>query len=154
MKENTSKLLAVFFGIVFIAISAFSWYYIPRITGKSTDDVLSIEVRRHNGYPPYVTTYMIDFTNNTLTSSEEDGQTEYISFSEENKDNFIRNANIYGFFEWEEEYVREGVCDATSVGIDILYADGSEQSIYCYGWAAPNYEQISDVFYDNFSFRL
>lgn len=156
MKNNTLliKLLTVLFGVILIAVSAFSWYYIPMITGKSADDVLSIEVRRHNGYPPYTTTYMIDFTNNTLTSSEEDGQTEYRHFSEENKDNFIGSANLYGFWDWKEEYIREGVYDATGVGIDVLYADGSEQSIYCYGWAAPNYEQISDVFYNNFGFRL
>lgn len=157
MKENTSlvKLLTTFFGIILIAVSAFSWYYIPLMTGKSADDILSIEIWRHNGYPPYTTTYMIDFTNNTLTISDEDEEESVCRyFSDENKNNFIRSANIYGFFEWEEEYIRKGISDATAIGVDILYADGSEQKIFCYGWIAPNYQQISEAFLENLGFGI
>lgn len=154
MKNKTSliKLLTVFFGIIFLIISAFSWYYIPIKTGKSADDILKIEVVKGGGFFSKTSEYIIDFTDNTLIGSV-DGETFYSSFSEENKNSFIKTANLYGFFDWEEYYVAQ-VYDAPNVNVNIIYTDGSEQDIYFLGMVAPNYEQIRNAFNDNFGYFI
>lgn len=154
MKDKTLliKLLTVFFGMVFLIVSAFSWYYIPVMTGKSADDIFSIEIFRNNSYMCENSSYIIDFKNNTLTKSE-DGETSYSLFSEENKNSFIKTANIYGFWKWEEYYTTN-IYDLSSVNINIVYSDGSEQSIFCYGGTAPDYQQIRNAFYDNFGYYM
>lgn len=155
MKNNTLliKLLTVLFGFILIAVSAFSWYFIPVMTGKSADDILRIEVKCTSNYLFEEAEYIVDFTDNSLVRSYNDEEPVYSSFSEKNKRNFIKSANFYGFFDWEEYYDTD-IYDLSSVDINIIYTDGSEQSIYCYGGTAPNYEQMRSAFNDNFGFRL
>lgn len=103
MKEKTLfiKLMTMLCGIVLISVSAFSWYFIPIMTGKSADDVLRIEIRKSGGFAGVNEYCIIDFTDNSTTLKHDRQDELYRSFSEQDKENFICIANSCRFFTYD-----------------------------------------------------
>ncbi|MCM1316013.1 MAG: hypothetical protein NC205_06200 [Prevotella sp.] len=67
----------------------------------SASDIDRIEIKEGDYYFQRYYGYIIDFNENTLTETTEttEGQSKCIKyFSDEDKENFVNKANIYGFF--------------------------------------------------------
>lgn len=127
------------------------WY----ISGwKKPSDIDRIEIENTNYYPYYYSKYIVDFKSNTvmITSGDSQGEEEKTrNFSDEDKENFVSQANMYGFFNWKESYepmgeVDDGRCDHFIT----IYNDGSQHETWCDNAYPLTYKAMKEVFNETF----
>ena len=79
------------------------------------NDIESMEISRNSGYLSYTYTYEFNFDNNFVICEkeadnwEEETKTYCIDFTDKDAEYFVKKANLYGFFSWEESYMRNNV---------------------------------------------
>lgn len=135
-----------------IAVTMFAVRYFSG--WKKPSDIDRIEIESGSYYPYYYSKYIFDFKSNTvmITSGDSQGEEEKTrNFSDEDKENFVSQANMYGFFSWKESYLGKHPNDNYLTGICIIYSDGSEQDI-CFQRPniPPSYETMKEVFLETF----
>lgn len=146
-----TKLKIIIPALIAIVLTVFvAWY----ISGwKSPSDIVSIEISSEAPYFQVHYEYFINFSENTLTYNNLKNDSKRVTtFSDEDKDNFVRKASRYGFFHWKESYLKNvSMNDSTMTGICITYNDETEQKI-CF--QQPNlpytYEIMEEVFNETF----
>ncbi|MDE7138660.1 MAG: hypothetical protein K2O29_09455, partial [Ruminococcus sp.] len=77
-------------------------------------------------------------------------ETFHTDFTDKDAETFIKQANLYGFFNWNESYKTPNVEDGTAVGIVINFKDGSVHETHCYEAYPPNYDEMAEVFHEAF----
>lgn len=118
----------------------------PTVT-KSVSDIDRIEIEDGEYLFGYKSNHVIDFKTNTFTSvysdsDSEDNEETIGHFSDKAKENFVRLANKYGFFSWEESYVNLNVHDGGYTEFLIVYNDGSQKEIWCDNAYPDTYESM------------
>ncbi|MCM1506292.1 MAG: hypothetical protein NC177_04030 [Ruminococcus flavefaciens] len=118
----------------------------------SASDIARIEIESTNYYPYYYSKYIVDFESNTvmITSGDSQGEEEKTrNFSEEKKENFVRKANMYGFFNWKESYEPMGeVDDGRCEYFLTIYNDGSQHETWCDNAYPITYDEMWDAFFE------
>lgn len=121
---------------------------------KKPEDINRIEIHSEYGFPHETYEYIIDFTDNTIKTHSIDSHNEeennIIYFSDEEKEKFVRQANSYGFFDWEELYERKNVEDGLYKTYYIIYNDGSRHETTCANDYPSTYEGMQEVFRELF----
>ncbi|MDE5557780.1 MAG: hypothetical protein K2J32_08865 [Ruminococcus sp.] len=152
MKTKLKFIIPALISIVLIVFAV--WY----ISGwKSPSDIVSIKVSSEAPYFQVHYEYFIDFSENTLTYNDlKDDLKKITTFSDENKENFVHQASMYGFFNWKKSYLKNvSMNDSTMKDICITYSDGTEQEI-CF--QQPNvpltYEIMREVFNETFGYYI
>ncbi len=149
------KILIRLFSIIIIIIFLFTIQYF--IHKKDIKDIENIEIKLNCGYLSPTYTYRFNFLNNSIMHKTEDydeDETFYTEFTDKNAKYFVKKANLYGFFNWEESYINNGVFDGEWVEISIKFKDGSVHETYCYADFPPNYDKMADVFYEAFGYNI
>lgn len=116
-------------------------------------EIESIEIVVGGGYPPATYKYKIDFLNKSILHEIDEynrNETFYTEFTNEDSEIFIKQANLYGFFQWNELYNKPNVEDGIRVGIYTTFKDGSVQETHCYDDFPPNYDKMAEVFHEAF----
>lgn len=101
--------------------------------------------------------YFIDFSENTVlceTEDYENSKTFYDTFTDEQAENFVKGANRYDFFSWEESYYNPNVDDGMGADIVINFKDGSVKEIHCCNEFPLTYDVMIEVFYDAFGYYM
>lgn len=118
---------------------------------KSPSDISRIEIKTGEYIFQEFQNYTIDFDNNIFTHKIQNTDKEKITnFSDEDKENFVRKANIYGFFGWKELYDIGEVEDGGYTKFLITYSDGSQQKISCYNKYPDTYSEVWNAIYEIF----
>ena len=129
-----------------------AWY----ISYKSPSDIDRIEIEDGEYLFGYSSNYIIDFKSNTLTKTEiaRDSELEKIThFSDEDKENFVRKANMYVFFSWKESYSPIGeVHDGGYTDFLIIYNDGSQHKTSCYNAYPDTYDAMWEAIRECFTY--
>lgn len=164
MKKKKKTIIIVILLIIIIPILTI--YTIKFFTYKKNaidfdvSDIESMEISRNSGYLSYTYTYEFNFDNNFVICEkeadnwEEETKTYCIDFTDKDAEYFVKKANLYGFFSWEESYMRNNVDDGAWVSIYINFKDGSVQETYCYAEFPPNYNKMAEVFYEAFGYNI
>ena len=124
MKTKLKFIIPALISIVLIVFVA--WY----ISGwKSPSDIDRIEIISENQLFLEYNKYIIDFNNNTFTETERKSgieQKNITHFSDKDKENFVRKANMYGFFIWKKSYepLTENMCGGSYTKFETKYNDG------------------------------
>lgn len=121
------------------------------------NEIESIEIDTVCYYPYAKYRYFIDFSENSILCKTEDddkSETFYDIFTDEQEENFVKRANLYDFFSWEESYYNPNVHDGMSVSIDIKFKDGSVKETYCCNEFPLTYDVMCEVFYDSFGYYM
>ncbi|MDE6833126.1 MAG: hypothetical protein K2J39_02595 [Ruminococcus sp.] len=117
----------------------------------SASDIDRIEIEHGDYYFNSYYGYIIDFNENTLTATEE-GQIKRVThFREEDKENFVRKANMYDFFLWKKSYVKLNVHDGGYVYFLTTYNDGSQHETNCDNAYPPTYRAMWDSYIEIFN---
>ncbi|MCM1316412.1 MAG: hypothetical protein NC244_13695 [Alistipes senegalensis] len=127
------------------------------IENISLNDIENIEIVVGGGYPPVTYRYKISFSNNSILHKRDDddnSETFYTEFTNEDSEFFIKQANLYGFFQWNELYETPNVEDGIRVGIYTTFKDGSVQETHCYEAFPPNYDKMAEVFHEAFGYYM
>ncbi|MDE5868251.1 MAG: hypothetical protein K2H02_04835 [Anaeroplasmataceae bacterium] len=72
-------------------------------------------------------------------------------FSKEDFNEFVCAAKSFGIYTWQESYVDDGICDATSKYIIITFADGTTKTTHCYQKYPKNFNKVEEAFKDYLS---
>lgn len=125
-------------------------------TVKSSEDISRIEIIAEEQLFSYYSKDIVDFNTNTITQTiikGDDEKEKIIKFSDEDKKNFVSQANNYGFFDWKEIYEStiNGDNDSAVYSIYITYNDNSEQKIFFQIPDTPaTFKAMREVFYETF----
>jgi len=119
---------------------------------KSTSDIDRIEIETGEYVFQYFNNYIIDFNDNTFTHKILNEDKEKVThFSDEDKENFVRKANMYGFFSWQESYAPEvQVEDGGYTHFLIIYNDGSQHETWCDNAYPDTYDAMWKTFLELF----
>ena len=150
-----TKLKFIIPSLIAILLTVFVSWYIS--DWKSPSDIVSIEISSEAPYFKVHYEYFIDFSENTLTYNDlKDDVKRVTTFSDEDKENFVNKANMYGFFNWKESYLKNvSMNDSTMKDICITYSDGTEQEICFQQPNVPHtYEIMSEVFCETFGYDI
>ena len=114
---------------------------------KLVSEIDRIEIEEGEYLFGYKSNYVIDFKTNTYTAvysdSDSEENEEYTGhFSDEVKENFVRLANKYCFFNWEESYVNLNVEDGGYTEFLVIYTDGSQHRTGCSNAYPDTYESM------------
>lgn len=162
MKKNKKRIFFIVSLLLLLVLTLSTIVYLINIksdTGKISDtvkisDIENIEIVVGGGYPPFTYSYKIDFLNKSILHETEDydkSETFYTEFTNEDSEFFIKQANLYGFFQWNELYeTPNDVEDGIRVGIYTTFKDGSVQETHCYEDFPPNYDKMVEVFHEAF----
>lgn len=125
---------------------------------KKPEDIISIETEIETPLFLEHDKYIIDFSKNTFTYNDFKSDSEKITaISDEDKKNFVRKANIHGFFDWKEVYesTENGENDSAVYSIYITYNDNSEQKIFFQIPDTPvTFEAMREVFHETFGYYI
>lgn len=152
-KKKIRIALAIFIGILMIIAIIFLILY--HNGKKDADDIVRIEVET-GGYMLKEWNYVIDFNTNTMLHSVQDSEKNKSfssKFTEQEKIDFVKSANLYGFFQWKEEYFAD-IYDGRYVEIYITYTDGSCQEILCSNAYPFTYDKMKEVFVETFGYDI
>ncbi|MDE6425203.1 MAG: hypothetical protein K2K89_03575 [Ruminococcus sp.] len=119
----------------------------------SASDIDRIEIKEGDYYFQSYYGYIIDFNENTLTETTEttEGQSKCIKyFSDEDKENFVNKANIYGFFKWKKSYSIKAE-DGGYTDFLVIYKDGSQHETSCDNAYPPTYKAMWDSYIEIFN---
>lgn len=67
------------------------------------------------------------------------------SFTEEQAQAFLQTANVCGMFGWDELYDDEDIEDGSWDSLEIEFADGSVQSVFCSNANPPDFDTVRDA---------
>ncbi len=159
--QKKKKTLIFIISLILIIISALLFVIKYSIYNKnsnnikniSLNDIENIKIVVGGGYPPVTYRYKIDFLNKSILHEIDDydkNETFHTDFTDKDAETFIKQANLYGFFNWNESYKTPNVEDGTAVGIFINFKDGSVHETHCYEAYPPNYDEMAEVFYEAF----
>lgn len=129
-------------------------------TIKSPEDINRIEIIAEEHLFSYYSKDIVDFSTNTITETIIESNIEkekIIKFSDEDKKNFVRKANIHGFFDWKEVYesTENGENDSAVYSIYITYNDNSKQKIFFQIPDTPvTFEDMREVFHETFGYYI
>lgn len=121
------------------------------------NEIESIEIDKVCYYPHAEYRYFIDFSENSVlheTKDDDKSETFYDTFTDEQAENFVKRANLYDFFSWEESYYNPNVHDGKGVDIFINFKDGSVKEIHCFNKFPLTYDVMRGVFYDAFGYYM
>lgn len=130
------------------------------IVTKSVSDINRIKIIAEEQLFSYYSKDIVDFSTNTITETIIKGDIEkekIIKFSDEDKKNFVRKANIHVFFDWKEVYesTENGENDSAVYSIYITYNDNSEQKIFFQIPDTPvTFEAMREVFHETFGYYI
>ena len=131
------------------------------VTNIDVSDIENMKISVNYGYLSYTYTHEFNFCNNYAIRKKEatnwddnNDETFYIKFTDKDAEYFVKKANLYGFFNWEESYINNGVYDGKWVEISIKFKDGSVHETYCYADFPSNYDKMADVFYETFGYNI
>ncbi len=127
------------------------------ISAVELNEIESIEIDTVYYYLFDEYKYFIDFSENTVLceiENDENSKTFYDTFTDEQAENFVKGANRYDFFSWEESYYNPNVYDGMGVDIVINFKDGSVKEIHCFNEFPLTYDVMSEVFYDAFGYYM
>ncbi|MDE5771224.1 MAG: hypothetical protein K2I06_06290 [Ruminococcus sp.] len=88
------------------------------------------------------------------TEDYDKNETCYADFTKEQAEKFVKKANLYGFFGWQESYERKNIDDGKGVDICIKFKDGSVHETYCYEKFPLTYNLMAEVFYETFGYHI
>ena len=133
-------------------------------TNFAVGGVLRIETVWNEGFAPFARDFVrvFDFetgkVTDTLVADEADipegDSSSYnkpksvAKFTAGQAEQFTEKLNRLGFFNWEENYVAEGVFDASGYNVNVYFADGTVKCTYIYGCQPPRYEEVKKAFSD------
>lgn len=161
-KKKKTIIIAILLIIIIpiLTILTIKYFTYKKVTNIDVSDIESMEISRNSGYLSYTYTYEFNFDNNFVICEkeadnwEEETKTYCIDFTDKDAEYFVKKANLYGFFSWEESYMRNNVDDGAWVSIYINFKDGSVQETYCYADYPHNYDKMVEVFYKAFGEKI
>lgn len=116
------------------------------VSDHEFDYLLRLYTNEPSGYPEYENTdeyrdYLLANYNVSVKVAE---------FSQDACNGFISTAKSFGIYTWQESYVDNFVCDATSQYIIITFADGTTKTTHCYCKYPEDFEKVEGAFKDYF----
>ncbi|MCM1316413.1 MAG: hypothetical protein NC244_13700 [Alistipes senegalensis] len=165
MKKNKKRIFFIVSLLLLLIFTLFTIVHLINVksdTGKISDavkigDIESIEIDVEYGYPHYAYSYKIDFLNKSILHEVDEydkNETFYTNFTDTDAEYFIKRANSYDFFQWNESYETPNVEDGLSIGIYTTFKDGAVQKTHCYEAFPPNYDKMVEVFHEAFGFYI
>ena len=154
-KSKKLTILKVILSVIIVIISLFTIRYF--VYKKDIDDIESIEIIEEGGYPLSYYRHEIDFLNKLIlheVDTYDKNETFYTKFTDEQVESFVKRANLYDFFNWQESYERKNVDDGKYVGIYIKFKDGSVKETHCYERFPLTYDIMAGVFEETFGYNM
>ncbi|MDE6834723.1 MAG: hypothetical protein K2J39_10840 [Ruminococcus sp.] len=137
-----NRLIFTITALILIFLTAFTERC---ISYRKPSDISRIEIEKGEFLFRYNSNCVIDFENNTITSksgySYEDNEETIRHFSEEDKENFVSQLNIYGFFSWQD-YVNLNVHDDGYTDFLVVYNDGTHKETGCHNAYPDTYDAV------------
>ncbi|MBO5163389.1 MAG: hypothetical protein J6B75_02945 [Ruminococcus sp.] len=156
MERRKIKIISIVSVILIIAVITLSVIQFF-ISSKNTNDIETINIETNYGYLSPTYTYKINFLDNSIMYKIEDAnknETSYTKFSDKDAKTFVKKANLYGFFQWNDLYESPNTDDGKYVNICIRFKDGSIKEILCYAKFPFTYDKMAEVFYEAFGYNI
>lgn len=152
--KKRKMMLAVVIFIVIATTAAFIVRYSINKKAVDVKDIVRIEIDESGGSSGYTALrqhHEIDFESNTAVTHIENPNADpkqsdsKTTFTEKDKEYFIKYANYYGFFNWKESYTCD-YYDMSGTNICITFKNGAQKNINCYGKFPLTYDKMKKVF--------
>lgn len=151
MKKSKKVItLTVILSVIIVIISLFTIHYFEY--KKDVSEIESIEIITGSGFPRTTCRYKIDFLNKSVM--HETDKTFYTDFTDKDAGNFVKKADLYGFFSWKESYHNPNVSNAKCTNIYITFKDGTVKKTVCYAKFPLTYDIMAKVFEDTFGYNM
>lgn len=153
-KSKKVTILTVILSVIIVIISLFTIRYL--VYKKDINEIESIEISKTYYYPHSEYKYFIDFSEDSVlheTYTYEKEETFYTRFTDKQIKEFVRKANLYGFFGWKESY-HANVDDGKGVDICITFKDGSVKETNCFNKFPLTYDIMAGVFEETFGYNM